>query len=184
MAQTVRGPHPGGTTLPDIGPAYCAAGDMDGSATLQLVAAAADAGIITGAAPGRPGQPGLVWQFCPDGDGDGYRWLLYGEPGEAIVATHCQAMSGLGGGLDTTGEASALAVLGEAVAAGNMLAAQRTAPPPAQQQADRWALDAIQHMLRDPQWAPGMFEDIAGLVRQTGRDVGNLPGDEPTWDRH
>jgi hypothetical protein len=50
--------------------------------------------------------------------------------------------------------------------------------------ADKTALDAIQHMLRDPEWGVGMLEDIADLVRATGRDVENLPGDVPTWDRH
>jgi hypothetical protein len=49
---------------------------------------------------------------------------------------------------------------------------------------DAEALDAIQHMLRDPQWGVAMLEDIAAQVRETGRSTENLPGDEPTWDRH
>lgn len=48
---------------------------------------------------------------------------------------------------------------------------------------DAQALDAIAHMLRHPEWAVGMLEDIAELVAETGRD---LAGDHetPTWDRH
>lgn len=49
---------------------------------------------------------------------------------------------------------------------------------------DAAALDAVARILRDPDWAPGMLEDIADLVTRTGRSVDNLPGDEPTWDRH
>ena len=57
--------------------------------------------------------------------------------------------------------------------------------------ADTAALNAIQWMLRDPDWGVGMLEDIAELVRRTGRDVANLPDpDDPaaeglaTWARH
>jgi hypothetical protein len=47
---------------------------------------------------------------------------------------------------------------------------------------DHLALDAIAVILRDPDWAIGMLEDIAALVAGTGRD---LTGDgTPTWDRH
>lgn len=48
---------------------------------------------------------------------------------------------------------------------------------------DAKALDAIARILRDPEWGVGMLEDIADLVRETGRDV---EGDHvtPTWDRH
>lgn len=49
---------------------------------------------------------------------------------------------------------------------------------------DTDALDRIQHMLRDPEWGVGMLEDIADIIRGTGREVENLPGDAPTWDRH
>jgi len=49
---------------------------------------------------------------------------------------------------------------------------------------DATALDTIAWMLCDPEWAPGMLEDIADIVRRTGRSVDNLPGDVPTWDRH
>lgn len=45
-------------------------------------------------------------------------------------------------------------------------------------------LDAIALILCDPDWAAGMLEDVAALVRDTGRSVENLPGDEPTWMRH
>jgi hypothetical protein len=46
------------------------------------------------------------------------------------------------------------------------------------------ALDAIQLMLRDPEWGVGMLEDIAEIVQRTGRSTDNLPGDPPTWARH
>jgi hypothetical protein len=47
---------------------------------------------------------------------------------------------------------------------------------------DRRALDAIALILQDPQYSPAMLEDIAGLVRGTGRDLtGN---GTPTWGRH
>ncbi|MDQ6796452.1 MAG: hypothetical protein M3011_00265, partial [Actinomycetota bacterium] len=46
---------------------------------------------------------------------------------------------------------------------------------------DTAALDAIAHMLSDPDWGAGMLEDIAELVNRTGRST---EGDEPTWDRH
>lgn len=45
------------------------------------------------------------------------------------------------------------------------------------------ALDEIALMLRDPDWGPGMLEDIAELVTATGRDLSN-PDETPTWDRH
>jgi hypothetical protein len=48
-----------------------------------------------------------------------------------------------------------------------------TAPPPAPMPEaatdDAAALDAIAHMLRDPEWGVGMLEDIAELVADTGR---------------
>lgn len=45
---------------------------------------------------------------------------------------------------------------------------------------DADALDDIAEILRDPEWAPGMLEDIADIVRATGRDA---EGDHetPTW---
>jgi hypothetical protein len=48
---------------------------------------------------------------------------------------------------------------------------------------DAVVLDAIAHMLRDPDWGVGMLEDIAGLVADTGRSL-DSPSEEPTWDRH
>jgi hypothetical protein len=53
-----------------------------------------------------------------------------------------------------------------------------------QADADKDALDQIQHILRDPQWGAGMLEDIAEILQRTGRSTDNLPDDEPTWDRH
>jgi hypothetical protein len=57
-----------------------------------------------------------------------------------------------------------------------------------QEEKDIRALDAIQYMLRDPEWGSGMLEDIADLVRATGRKVEDIEDEdgEPvqTWDRH
>lgn len=39
---------------------------------------------------------------------------------------------------------------------------------------DARALDNIAEILRDPEWAPGMLEDIAERVRATGRDTSNV----------
>lgn len=49
---------------------------------------------------------------------------------------------------------------------------------------DKLALDDIAEMLRDPDWGSGMLEDIADLVRRTGRTVENYPDDRATWERH
>jgi hypothetical protein len=49
---------------------------------------------------------------------------------------------------------------------------------------DAKALDAIQEMLRDPEWGTGMLEDIAGLVLGTGRTTDNYADNRPTWGRH
>ncbi|SRR6266851_433586 len=55
---------------------------------------------------------------------------------------------------------------------------------------DQRALNAIAWILTDPEWGAGMLEDIAALVRGTGRPVEDIPGpDDPdeflaTWDRH
>lgn len=56
---------------------------------------------------------------------------------------------------------------------------------------DAAALDAIQWMLCDPDWSAAMLEDIAELVRGTGRKVENQPDPaDPasdglsTWGRH
>lgn len=46
------------------------------------------------------------------------------------------------------------------------------------------ALDEIAEMLRDPDWGAGMLEDIADIVRRTGRSVENYPDERPTWGRH
>jgi hypothetical protein len=46
------------------------------------------------------------------------------------------------------------------------------------------ALDVIAEMLRDPEWGVGMLEDIADLVRGTGRSVENYPDNRATWERH
>ena len=49
---------------------------------------------------------------------------------------------------------------------------------------DQNAIDRIQEMLRDPDWGVGMLEDIADLIRRTGREVENYPDDRSTWERH
>ena len=56
---------------------------------------------------------------------------------------------------------------------------------------DQRVLNAVAWMLCDPEWGAGMLEDIADLVRQTGRSVDNIPDpDDPeseglaTWERH
>jgi hypothetical protein len=53
---------------------------------------------------------------------------------------------------------------------------------------DQAALDAIAHVLSDPEWDSGMLEDIAEYVRATGRSTEtryDRHGDPiDTWDRH
>jgi hypothetical protein len=49
---------------------------------------------------------------------------------------------------------------------------------------DAAALNLIQEWLRDPEWGVGMLEDIACVVKQTGRTTENYPDDRPTWNRH
>ncbi len=114
--------------LPTIGAGYCAAGDEDGSDTINLISAALSARIIADArqAPDAPGGPDLVWEYIADGDGDGYRWLLYDGIRGPILASPIDGMADLGGGLDVTGAESALEVLRAAVEVGNMLDRQRT----------------------------------------------------------
>ena len=48
---------------------------------------------------------------------------------------------------------------------------------------DEATLDTIAVMLANPEWGVGMLEDIANLVRQTGRSMAN-PTEISTWDRH
>jgi hypothetical protein len=69
-------------------------------------------------------------------------------------------------------------------------AAERIADALERPSPDR-ALDQVAYMLCDPQWGAGMLEDIADLVRATGRSVENIPDpDDPesegisTWARH
>lgn len=49
---------------------------------------------------------------------------------------------------------------------------------------DLQALEGIAEMLRDPDWGSGMLEDIADIIRATGRTVENYPDDRSTWGRH
>lgn len=42
---------------------------------------------------------------------------------------------------------------------------------PARTESDADALDRIAHILRDPEWGVGMFEDIADVVSDTGRTI-------------
>ena len=48
---------------------------------------------------------------------------------------------------------------------------------------DATALDAIAHILRDPDWGVGILEDVAAIVHDTGRSLDNPTG-EATWMRH
>ena len=48
---------------------------------------------------------------------------------------------------------------------------------------DAPTLDMIAEMLADPEWGVGMLEDIADLVKRTGRSMAN-PTEISTWDRH
>ena len=57
-------------------------------------------------------------------------------------------------------------------------------PAPQRELADAAALDRIQQILRDPEWGVGMLEDIAALVKVTGRSVEDYPDGRPTWERH
>lgn len=49
---------------------------------------------------------------------------------------------------------------------------------------DAQALDAIQHILRDPEWDVAMLEDISDLIEATGRDLDDNPDGVATWSRH
>jgi hypothetical protein len=52
---------------------------------------------------------------------------------------------------------------------------------------DDQALDAIAWILTDPEWAPGMLEDIGNIVAATGREIATVTVDGEavrTWDRH
>lgn len=40
--------------------------------------------------------------------------------------------------------------------------------------ADNHAMEEIAEMLRDPEWGVGMLEDIADIVRRTGREVEDI----------
>jgi hypothetical protein len=62
-------------------------------------------------------------------------------------------------------------------------AAMPSGPRPDRQLTDAAGLDAIQHMLCDPDWGVGMLEDIAAIIIRTGRGLAN-PSNQPTWARH
>jgi hypothetical protein len=49
---------------------------------------------------------------------------------------------------------------------------------------DKQVLDDIAEILRNPDWAVGMLEDIALLVSRTNRTVENYPDNRSTWSRH
>lgn len=49
---------------------------------------------------------------------------------------------------------------------------------------DTEAIELIAELLRDPEWGTGMLEDIADIIRDTGRSVENYPDNRPTWGRH
>lgn len=49
---------------------------------------------------------------------------------------------------------------------------------------DADACERIAEMLRDPEWGVGMLEDIADIIRETGRSVEDYPDGRSTWGRH
>lgn len=53
---------------------------------------------------------------------------------------------------------------------------------------DQQALAGIAEMLCDPEWGVGMLEDIADIIRATGRSVEDIIGADgesvSTWGRH
>lgn len=53
---------------------------------------------------------------------------------------------------------------------------------------DSPALDRIAYMLRDPDWGVGMLEDIADIIRSTGRSLRTEISSDgtpvSTWERH
>lgn len=53
-----------------------------------------------------------------------------------------------------------------------------------QQLKDHDALQNIQEMLRDPNWAVGMLEDIAEILARTGRETDNYDDEHSTWAQH
>jgi len=61
------------------------------------------------------------------------------------------------------------------------LAAKSNGYPPS---TDTQAIETIAEMLRDPEWGVGMLEDIADIVRSTGRSVEDYPDGRQTWGRH
>jgi hypothetical protein len=153
--------------LPAIGAGYCAAGDEDGSDTINLISAALSAGIIVDArqAPDAPAGPDLVWEYIADGDGGGYRWLLYDGICGPILASSIDGMAQLGGGLDVTGAESALEVLRAAVEVGNMLDRQRTTlrATPVSPDRLRADLDAFASRLPRGEWGATELGPPRGL---------------------
>lgn len=116
-----------GDDLPDgILPSYGFGVDSDyGSETWELVAAAFRAGILTDATAPENG-PALSFDFVPwDGEAAGYHWALdLDGTGGLVVRTLFTDMRLLGDGTgrDLGGAELALAVLREAVEAGNQIA--------------------------------------------------------------
>ena len=68
---------------------------------------------------------------------------------------------------------------GYLTAGGSLPSAWRDAPG-----SDARALDVIAEWLRDPERGLGMLEDIADVIRASGRSVEDYPDGRPTWDRH
>jgi len=109
--------------LPDIGGTYAPRDHAgDGGDTHDLVRAALLAGIITDTR--HPEFPQLRWELFPyDGEHVGYQWFLdLGQEATVSVTDGWHNLDGLGfTGSETTGANAALAVLAQAVSAGNHL---------------------------------------------------------------
>ena len=163
--------------LPAIGAGYCAAGDEDGADTINLISAALSARIIADAsqAPDAPGRPDLIWEYIADGDGGGYRWLLYDGICGPILASPIDGMAQLGGGLDVTGAESALEVLRAAVEVGNMLERQRTTlrATPVSPDRLRADLDAFASRLPRGEWGATELGLLADFLTDQGYDIGD-----------
>lgn len=95
--------------------------DDEGDVTFEIVNDALDAGIITDTLDSD--GDGLAFEYVPDGDGGGYRWILHHDKAANFVTcSRLYQMSQIGDGYDSKGDDATMAVLREAVREGNALA--------------------------------------------------------------